>query len=129
MGRFLGTVYAVVTYVFFLAVFLYAIGFVGNLAVPKGIDSGEEGALGISLLVNFGLLCLFALQHNIMARPSFKAAWTKIIPEQVERSTFVLLTNVLLALMFWQWRPATGLIWSVENETLALVLTAVSMVG
>ena len=129
MGRFLGTLYGVVAYVFFLAVFLYAIGFVGNLVVPKGIDSGQEGALGVSLLVNFGLLCLFALQHNIMARPWFKTAWTRLVPQQVERSTFVLLTNVMLALIFWQWRPATGVIWHIENETLALILTAISMVG
>jgi protein-S-isoprenylcysteine O-methyltransferase Ste14 len=129
MGRILGTVYGVVVYVVFLGVFLYAIGFTGNFVVPKGIDSGEEGALAASLLVNFGLLCVFALQHNVMARPWFKSAWTKTVPQQVERSTFVLFTNAALVLIFWQWRPLTGVIWEVENSAGATALLAVSMLG
>jgi protein-S-isoprenylcysteine O-methyltransferase Ste14 len=129
MGRVLGIVYGVVVYVVFLAVFVYAIGFVGNLLVPKGIDSGEEGVLATSLLINFGLLCVFALQHNVMARPWFKAAWTKVVPQQVERSTFVLFTNAALALLFWQWRPLTGVIWEVENQLGASALLVVSLLG
>jgi len=129
MGRLVGTVYGTVAYVLFLGTFLYAIGFVGNRFVPKGIDSGDEGALVPSLLVNLGLLCVFALQHNVMARPWFKSAWTKIVPTQVERSTFVLFTNAALALMYWQWRPATGVIWQVENNVLSTALIALSLLG
>ena len=87
MGRMVAFLYGVVAYVMFLLTFLYAIGFVGNLIVPKAIDSGTEGALGAALLVNVLLLSVFALQHNIMARPAFKERWTKIIPASVERST------------------------------------------
>lgn len=129
MGRALGTVYGVASYVFFFVTFLYAIGFVGNLVVPKGIDSGDEGALAISLLINMGLLVIFALQHNVMARPWFKAVWTKVVPEPVERSTYVLLASAALAFMFWQWRPLTGVIWQVDNEAVAMVLMAVSLLG
>jgi protein-S-isoprenylcysteine O-methyltransferase Ste14 len=129
MGRLLGRVYGTLSYVMFLGTFLYAIGFVGNWGVPKSIDSGETGPLMTALLVNFGLLCIFALQHNVMARTWFKARWTKIVPRQIERSTFVLFTNCLLILMFWQWRPATGIIWQVENSLLSTVLLAVSFIG
>ena len=129
MGRALGTVYGVAVYAFFFATFLYAIGFVGNLVVPKGIDSGAEGALAISLLINLGLLCIFALQHNVMARPWFKAAWTKVVPKQLERSMFVLLASAALAFMFWQWRPLTGVIWEVENAAIANTLVGVSLLG
>ena len=129
MGRLLGTIYGVGAYAFFLVTFLYAIGFVGNLVVPKGIDSGEEGALVISLLINMGLLCIFALQHNVMARPWFKAAWTKVVPKQVERSTYVLLASAALAFMFWQWRPLTSVLWEVENGAVATALVAVSLFG
>ena len=121
--------YGTVAYVLFLGTFIYAIGFVGNWVVPKSVDSGEAGPLVASLLVNFVLLCVFALQHNVMARPWFKAAWTKIVPKQVERSTFVLFTNAALALMFWQWRPAIDIIWQVENSALSTVLVAVSLLG
>jgi protein-S-isoprenylcysteine O-methyltransferase Ste14 len=119
----------VAVYAFFFATFLYAIGFVGNLVVPKGIDLGEEGALAISLLINMGLLVIFALQHNVMARPWFKAAWTKVVPKQLERSMFVLLASAALAFMFWQWRPLTGVIWEVENAAIANTLVGVSLLG
>lgn len=129
MGRVLGTAYGAAVYAFFFVTFLYAIGFVGNLVVPKGIDSGEEGALAISLLINMGLLVIFALQHNVMARPWFKAAWTKVVPTQLERSTYVLLASAALAFMFWQWRPLTGVIWEVENAAIANTLVGVSLLG
>jgi protein-S-isoprenylcysteine O-methyltransferase Ste14 len=129
MGKALGIIYGVVVYAFFFVTFVYAIGFVGNLLVPKGIDSGEEAALGTSLLINLGLLCVFALQHNVMARPWFKAKWTKLVPRQVERSTFVLFTSAALALIFWQWRPLTGVIWQVENRAIAMALVAISLLG
>ena len=129
MGKIFGIVYGMVTYVFFLVTFLYAIGFVGNLVVPKGIDSGDGSALGVALLVNLALLSLFAVQHNIMARLWFKRAWTKVIPIQVERTTFVFLTSAILAIMFWQWRPMTGVLWEVTNPALVLVLQLVFFAG
>ena len=129
MGKMIGIVYGVVTYVFFLVTFLYAIGFVANMVVPKSIDSGAVGAVGVSLVVNLGLLSLFAVQHNIMARSWFKRAWTKVVPNPVERTTFVLFTCVILCLMYWQWRPMTGAVWEVGNDAFAMVLTGVSFIG
>ncbi len=122
--------YGVVVYLFFLATFLYAIGFVGNLPLPKTIDSGAPAPLGEALLVNLLLLGLFAVQHSVMARRGFKRWWTRIVPEAVERSTFVLAATAALALLLWQWRPiAEPVIWSVENSVGAAVLRAVFWLG
>ncbi len=115
MSRILSFLYGVVNYVVFLGVFLYAIAFVGDFAVPRTIDSGgPTGAFWPSLLINAGLLGLFAVQHSVMARQGFKEWWTKIVPEPIERSTYVLFTNAVLILLFWQWRPLTDVVWSVE---------------
>jgi protein-S-isoprenylcysteine O-methyltransferase Ste14 len=122
--------YGVVAYAFFLATFLYAIGFVGNVAVPKGIDDGAAVALAEALVVNVLLLGLFAVQHSVMARRSFKRWWTRIVPQPVERSTFVLAATAVLALLMWQWRPiAQPLVWRVEQPALALALQAVFWLG
>jgi len=115
MSRILSFLYGIINYLVFLGVFLYAIAFVGDFLVPKTINSGgPTGAFWPSLLINAGLLGLFAVQHSGMARRGFKRWWTNIVPQPIERSTYVLCTNIVLILLFWQWRPLTDVVWSVE---------------
>src|SRR5262249_12732948 len=115
MGRFAAFVYGVVAIGIFFAPYLYGAGFVGNLVVPKSLDAQPVGTLGASLLINLGLLSLFAVQHSVMARPAFKRMWTRIVPEPVERSTYVLASSLALILLFWQWRPLGGVVWDVQD--------------
>ena len=121
--------YGILAYVVFLASFLYAIGFVGNLLVPKSIDSGVESGMTMSIFINLVLLSLFAVQHSIMARPSFKRWFTKIIPESMERSTFVLVTSLLLFLIFWKWQPMPEKVWNIEGETYVLIINIIFWIG
>jgi protein-S-isoprenylcysteine O-methyltransferase Ste14 len=128
-GRITAFVYGVVCYLIFLTSFVYAIGFIGNFLVPRSIDSGAETSLVRALLINVGLLGLFALQHSIMARAWFKAAWTKFVPKPVERSTYVLFSSVALLLLFWKWEPMGVVIWSVDNPMGQLALQCLYAAG
>jgi protein-S-isoprenylcysteine O-methyltransferase Ste14 len=129
LGRITAFSYGVVCYLAFLATFLYAIGFLGNFGVPKSIDSGPLVPFTQALAINFALLGLFALQHSLMARPWFKAAWTRIVPKSVERSTYVLLSSVALLLLFWKWQPMGGVIWNMSSAPGRLALEALYACG
>jgi methanethiol S-methyltransferase len=130
MGAFVSLCYGLVVYTAFLATFLYAIGFVGNIVVPKSIDTGTIDPLIPSLVVDLLLLSLFAIQHSVMARRGFKRWWTRIVPPAVERSTYVLAASLALALLCWQWRPISEpVIWRVENAAGVQLLWAVFWLG
>jgi protein-S-isoprenylcysteine O-methyltransferase Ste14 len=129
LSRITAFLYGVVCYLVFFATFLYAIGFNGNFAVPKSIDSGPQSPFVQALLINLALLGLFALQHSVMARPWFKAAWTRIVPLPVERSTYVLFSSVALLLMFWKWQPMGGVIWNVDSTLGRFALNAMFATG
>lgn len=129
LGRVTTFFYGVLCYLVFFATFLYAIGFLGNFMVPKSIDSGRTVPLGEALLINAALLTLFAVQHSVMARPWFKQMWTRLIPNQIERSTYVLISSVALILLFWLWQPIGGTVWNVEQPVLRMVLYGLFAMG
>ena len=129
MSRMLALLYGVVCYLIFFVTFLYAIGFVGNLVVPKAIDSGAPGSFGQALLIDLILLGIFAVQHSVMARPAFKRWWTQFVPQPIERSTYVLLSSLALILLFWQWQPMPDTIWDIQNEAGRYVLWTLFWLG
>ena len=117
-------VYGSLSYVLFLGTFLYAIAFIGGFAVPTRLDGPSSGPMLSALAINALLLTVFAVQHSLMARKWFKDAWTRIVPAPAERSTYVLFSSLALILLFWQWRPMGGIVWSAEDPTARLVLRA-----
>jgi protein-S-isoprenylcysteine O-methyltransferase Ste14 len=128
-GRFVAFLYGAVAYLIFFVTFLYAIGFVEGLATPKTIDNGEAGPAMQALLVNLVLLSIFAIQHSVMARPGFKRWWTKFVPPAIERSTYVLLASLALALLLWQWRPMPSIVWRIAEPHVGAAVTALSFIG
>jgi protein-S-isoprenylcysteine O-methyltransferase Ste14 len=129
MSKIASLLYGFVAYVLFLGTFLYAIAFVGDMPVPKSIDSGDPGPLAPTLIIDILLLSLFAVQHSVMARPAFKRWWTRFVPPSVERATYVLLASLALLLLYWQWQPIQQTVWTVTNPVGAEVVRLVSWLG
>jgi methanethiol S-methyltransferase len=129
MRRWLYFAYGVINHLLFLATFAYMAGFVGNFLVPKSIDSPTAAPTGVAILIDLLLLALFAAQHSIMARPAFKRVWTRIVPEPIERSTYVLVSNVVTILLMWQWRGIDHVVWHAEQPLVRGLLWALFAVG
>jgi len=129
MKRYLTLGYGAASYIVFVVAFLYAIGFVGNIVVPRTVDHGIAAPIGEAAAVNAVLLGLFAVQHSVMARPVFKRWWTRFVPPSIERSTYVWLSSVALLLLYWQWRTMPALIWDVRQPVARLTLWALFWLG
>jgi protein-S-isoprenylcysteine O-methyltransferase Ste14 len=129
MGKIVAFIYGLAAYVVFFLTFLYAIGFVSGLVVPKTIDTGTVVSTTEAIIVNILLMSVFAVQHSVMARRQFKEWWIQVVPKSVERSTYVLFASLALILLFWQWRPMPTVVWQVTEPTTAVVITGLSFVG
>jgi protein-S-isoprenylcysteine O-methyltransferase Ste14 len=130
MGRMTILLFSVVAYAIFFATFLYLIAFVGDIAgVPRTVDSGPSADVGVAAAIDLALIALFGLQHSVMARPGFKAAWTRIVPPAAERSVYVLLTSAVLILLFWQWRPIDLIVWRIEHPLAAALMWGLFALG
>jgi len=129
MGRIIRFLFGLVAYAVFFGTFLYAIGFVSGVAVPKTIDSGPDAPLPQALIINVLLMSLFAVQHSVMARKPFKRWWTRFVPVSIERSTYVLLASLVLILLFWLWRPIPQIVWQITDPQIAATVMALSFAG
>ena len=128
MNRYFAITYGAISYALFLVVFVYAIGFVGGLT-PRSIDNAIAAPVGQAITIDVALLTLFAVQHSVMARPAFKRWWTRYVPQPVERSTYVLLASLVLALLLWQWRQLTAVVWDVHPQPVRLVIWTLFWLG
>ena len=129
LKRILFFAYGTLSYLIFLGTFLYAVCFIGNFGVTKTLDGAASGPLWVGFVIDAGLLALFAVQHSVMARKWFKDWWTRFVPRPIERSTYVLFSSLALILLFWQWRPLGGVVWSVEDPAGRLALRALFAFG
>ena len=129
IGRIVAFLYGIVAYFVFFVTFLYAIGFVSRIGVPKTIDDGAVRPAMDAAVVNLILLSIFAVQHSVMARRQFKEWWTQFVPKSVERSTYVLLSSLTLALLLWQWRPIPTVLWQIDDPQIAMAVTGISLLG
>jgi len=129
MTRIIALLYGLIAYLIFFATILYAIGFVDRLFVPKHIDSGPESPWVQALWINLSLMTLFAVQHSVMARKSFKRWWTQYVPAAVERSTYVVLASLSLVLLFWLWQPMPAILWNIQNQQIVMIVMGASMLG
>lgn len=129
MSKLISFLYGLVAYSVCFVTLLYAIGFVTGFVVPKTIDTGVETPLFEAIVINLLLMTVFALQHSVMARPQFKAWWTQIVPQPIERSTYVLFASLALILLYWQWRPIPAVVWQASNPQVAIFLTGLELFG
>jgi methanethiol S-methyltransferase len=129
IGRALAFIYGFASYAIFFVAFLYAIGFVSGLTVPKTIDSGAVVPMSEALIVDLLLMSVFAIQHSVMARKQFKQWWTQFVPKPIERSTYVLFSSLALVLLFWQWRPIPSVVWDITDPRIAMAILGLSLVG
>ncbi len=129
MARRLAFVYGIAAYIVFLLTFAYSLGWVGDLLTPTSVDRGDTSGLWAAVAIDVALLLAFALQHSVMARPAFKRLWTRVVPPAIERSTYVLIASLVLALLLWQWRPIPGTVWDVSGTDAAPVLWTAFGIG
>jgi protein-S-isoprenylcysteine O-methyltransferase Ste14 len=128
MNRYLAVVYGTLSYILFLVVFLYLMGFVGGLA-PRSVDNAVVAPMGLAILIDVALVTLFAVQHSVMARPAFKTWWTRIVPTPIERSTYVLVASLVLVVLYWQWREIPAVVWEVTWQPARLVIWTLFWLG
>jgi methanethiol S-methyltransferase len=128
-GRAVAFLYGIVAYLVFFISFLYAIGFVSGLVVPRTIDGGDIAPWAQALIIDLLLMGVFAIQHSVMARRQFKQWWTRFVPKSIERSTYVLLASFALILLFWQWRPLPAAVWQIESAPVAAAVLGLSFLG
>ncbi len=133
IARFLAFIYGFASYALFFVTFLYAIGFVSGLMVPKTIDktidTGAAAPLSEAIIIDLVLMSVFAIQHSVMARKQFKQWWTQFVPKPVERSTYVLFASLALVLLFWQWRPIPAVVWEITDPRIAMTILGLSLIG
>src|SRR5271156_4801538 len=128
-GRLIAFLYGIASYAVFFVSFLYAVGFVSGLAVPKTIDNGPDAPTAQAIIVDLLLMSVFAIQHSVMARKQFKQWWTQYVPKSVERSTYVPFSSLTLILLFWQWRPIPTIVWQIDHSQIAMAVTGLWLIG